>query len=128
MSVCCFWGQDRHRNYLAKNKNVAKCNCSAEVKLLRETVSVLQADILIMKQSMYANDRLRDELTYQIKAAVTDLKRCVLGSMVNDCDTSNGTKIAMRNISSSAAMGHVIVLEDRIRSMEAVLETHIETS
>ena len=111
-----------------KNKSVDKCNCSAEVKLLRGTMSVLQADILTMKQSMYANDRLRDEHTYQNKAAVTDLKRCVLGCMVNDCDTSNSTKIAMRKISSSAVVGHVIALEDRVRSMETVLETHIETS
>ena len=64
-------------------------------------MSVLQAYILTMKQYIHANDRLRDEHTNQIKAAITDLKRCVLGCMVNVCDTSNSTNKAMRNISSS---------------------------
>ena len=90
-------------------------------------MSMLQADILTMMQSIHANDRLRNEHTHQSKAAITDLKRCVLGYMVNVCDTYGSAKIAMRNMSSSV-MGQVIALEDRVRSMEAVMETHIESS
>lgn len=67
---------------LSKNSGIApnvtqsgqvNCNCSAELKQLKEMVVALQADLLLMKQRQAGTENLRNSEIIEIKKSIQDL-------------------------------------------------------
>lgn len=118
-------GPLQNRNNFAAGRVAETCSsCSIEVKLLKDTVLMLQADILTLKQTVHANDKLRNEQSSSLKSSLLGLKQCVL-----ECNTSltlftGNTLSAIRGISNSV-MQQVMAIEDRVRLLEVVVESEI---
>lgn len=98
-----------------------KCMCATELLVLKDTVSSLQADMLIMKERQHALDKLRSEQMSARKLALDSVKK-ELEMCLNEVRLCMlKSKDTVHNISSSIC-SNVIQLEDRIRAVESFID------
>ncbi|KAL4223406.1 hypothetical protein ACF0H5_016877 [Mactra antiquata] len=99
----------------------ANCGCTLELNILKDSVSTLEANMLLLRQTMQAKDKIVNDQLVQFKSAIFDLKHGVLNCTRSIAEILNSTVTTMRSISSSA-MEYIIQIEDRIRVLEATLD------
>ena len=96
-----------------------KCNCASELSLLKDTVSSLQASVLLLKQTLFASDKERSELNNYTKTSLIDMKTKVSTSSDRILQSVNATKETMRNL-TSALTERITEFEDRVRFLEVL--------
>ena len=102
--------------------NQETCACSKELLLLKDTISTLQTNVLNIKQTMCMSDKLRSEQSAVHKSATYDLKQSVLACSSSIAEFTGNTLAVIRSISNSL-MQQLMAMEDRVRYLEAVIET-----
>jgi len=102
--------------------NQETCACSKELLLLKDTISTLQTNVLNMKQTMCVSDKLRCEQSAVTKSATFALKQSVITCSSSIAEFTGNTLAVIRSISNSL-MQQLMAMEDRVRYLEAVIET-----
>lgn len=97
------------------------CACAIELKAVKETVSGLQADILLLKQTVHASDRLRKEQTMCTNSTVNDIRNDIITCKGSVMKHVSDTEYAMRGLTSSLVQ-RITELEDRIRLLECFID------
>jgi len=54
------------------------CNCAADVALLKDSIATLQAEHVVLKQSIYVSDSLRTKQIDTLKLGISDTKSQLL--------------------------------------------------
>ncbi|KAH3885149.1 hypothetical protein DPMN_009139 [Dreissena polymorpha] len=91
--------------------------CFSDICILKDQISTLQADHLILKQAMYASNYLRTKETEATKDSLRSIKAQILkcNEAIKDC--SDSTLSIIRNL-VSASVARITELEDRLRGLE----------
>jgi len=92
----------------------------SEIKLLKDAVSSLQVNILLMKQASYAIKRLQTDHINYVKSTVYDLKSVILQSSSSVRESSDTTLCAMQNFTHFMVQ-RIMDFEDRVRLLEATI-------
>jgi len=93
------------------------CSCASELKILKESVATLQANLLLIKHDLIVNEQLHENLVEASKAATVDIKRTVLDCSKSVSATSASTFKSMQNITCSLVQRRT-EFEDRLRVVE----------
>ncbi|KAH3823061.1 hypothetical protein DPMN_124905 [Dreissena polymorpha] len=106
-------------NQVGNGRQPGKCMCSSDICILKDQISTLQADHLILKQAVYASNEMRTKETEATKDSLRSIKVQILmcNEAIKDC--SDSTLSTIRNL-VSASVARITELEDRLR----VLEVH----
>ncbi|KAH3870076.1 hypothetical protein DPMN_033256 [Dreissena polymorpha] len=106
-------------NQVGNGRQPGKCMCSSDICILKDQISTLQADHLILKQAVYASNEMRKKETEASKDSLRSIKIQILmcNEAIKDC--SDSTVSTIRNL-VSASVARITELEDRLR----VLEVH----
>ena len=88
------------------------------MKFLKDTVSALQADVLLLKQETHATERLLSDQVSYAKSTVYDLKSTILQTASGARLSSDSTLCAIENLTQSL-IGRITEFEDRVRLLEA---------
>ncbi|KAH3710029.1 uncharacterized protein LOC127858396 isoform X2 [Dreissena polymorpha] len=106
-------------NQVGNGRQPGKCMCSSDICILKDQISTLQADHLILKQAMYASNELRTKETEATKDSHRSIKVQILkcNKAIKDC--SDSTLSTIRKL-VSVYVARITELEDRLR----VLEVH----
>lgn len=99
-----------------------KCSCSAELTCLKEIFNNLQVDILLLKQSSHANERIHTEQINSTKSNFESIREDVISCKSNVTRYVCDTECAMRNL-TPALVQRITELENRIWLLENFLET-----
>lgn len=112
----------RARHTVEVNGQNQPCTCGTELVALKGVICDIQADLLMLKQSYHASERVRSEETvctrFTITAMTNDIKKCA--TTVTKHASDSNTAIASF---TSSLMSTIIQLEDRIRLLESFIET-----
>lgn len=98
------------------------CSCSTELKIVKETMAGLQADILLLKQTLHASDRLRNEQSKCTNAGINDIRNDILQCNGSVKKFVSDTELTVRNLTSTLVQ-RITELEDRIRLLESFIDT-----
>lgn len=116
----------RRRTKTASERETSgHCTCMSEIKLLKDAVSSLQANILLMKQESHAIKRLQTDHINYVKSSVHDLKSVILQSSSSVRESSDTTLCAMQNLTQSLVQ-RIMDFEDRVRLLEATISCNDE--
>ena len=85
-------------------------------------MATLQAEHVLMKQSIYVSDSLRTKQIDTLKLGISDIKSQLLNYSTTLKDCSFSTLSGIQNIGNSAA-SQLLQVEDRVRWLETVLNT-----
>jgi len=104
-------------NQVGNGRQPGKCMCSSDICILKDQISTLQADHLILKQAMYASNELRTKETEATKDSLRSIKVQILmcKEAIKDCSDSNVSTI--RNL-VSASVARITELENIFRVLE----------
>ncbi|KAH3846120.1 hypothetical protein DPMN_088415 [Dreissena polymorpha] len=106
-------------NQVGNGRQPGKCMCSSDICILKDQISSLQTDHLILKHAMYASNELRTKETEATKDSLRSIKVQILKCNETIKDCSDSTLSTIRNL-VSASVARITELEDRVR----VLEVH----
>lgn len=87
-----------NKTNLTMNNNASvqhKCQCSSELVLLKDTVSSIQAQVLLLSESRHASDQLRAGQMNYVKATINYIKCDILESKQNVRKSVLDTEIAV---------------------------------
>ena len=92
------------------------CTCAAEFPILRDTILTMQAEILLLKQTQHAQEKIRSEQMSTTKTVLENIKKDLLlcNQDVKQCVFNS--RDSVYSISSSLCR-NILQLEDRIRVM-----------
>jgi len=99
-----------------------RCNCAADVALLKDSIATLQAEHVLLKQSIHVSVSLRTKQIDTLKLGISDIKSQLLNYSTHLKDCSFSTLSGIQNIVNSAA-SQLLQVEDRVRWLETVLNT-----
>ncbi|KAH3697892.1 hypothetical protein DPMN_085404 [Dreissena polymorpha] len=104
-------------NQVGNVRQPGKCMCSRDSCILKDQISTLQADHLILKQAMYASNELRTKETEATKDLLRSIKVQTLMCTEAIKDCSDSTLSTIRNL-VSASVARITELEDRLRVIQ----------
>ncbi|KAH3803442.1 hypothetical protein DPMN_131703 [Dreissena polymorpha] len=104
-------------NQVGNGRQPWKCMCSSDICILKDQISTLQADHLILKQAVYASNEMRTKETEATKDSLRSIKVHILmcNEAIKDC--SDSTLWTIRNL-VSASVARITELEVRLRVLE----------
>ncbi|KAH3856705.1 hypothetical protein DPMN_099298 [Dreissena polymorpha] len=84
-------------NQLGNGRKPGKCMCSSDICILKDQMSTLQADHLILKQAMYASNELCTKETQATKDSLRSIKVqiCMCNEAIKDCSDSTVSTIML---------------------------------
>lgn len=120
LSQVCNTDNTQQSDYTCNSRN--GCKCRNEVVLLRDTVSSIQAEMLLLKQSVNASNQLRSDQVKAISDTVQSIKSDVtryakeFGELVERVSSSTGGdfRVIVKTLSET--------LDQRISSIEKFLD------
>jgi hypothetical protein len=95
--------------------HVDSCVCSAELQNMKETISTLQADLLLIKQRQAATENIKNAELKEIKDTINELKGSVKRSEDSILESTKYLKDSISTLES-------IVKDDRIRCKGEMLK------
>ena len=104
------------------NRVTQRCNCAADITLLKDSIASLQAEHVLLKQTIHVSDTLRSKQIDAVKNGLSDIKSQLLTFTSSLIDCTYSTERGMQNIVNSAAK-QLLSVEDRVRWIESVLDT-----
>ncbi|XP_053404898.1 uncharacterized protein LOC123536425 [Mercenaria mercenaria] len=78
--------------------NSASCQCQSEVKLMKDQLSSMQADILMLKQSLHVSEKLWSDQVKVVSDNVKLIKSDILGIKNTDTDSVSWMKSSLHEI------------------------------
>lgn len=115
-------GIRNNNNNITNINTCGKCTCSIELSSLKDIVSGVQADILLLKQSIHASERLRSEQTSVTRTALENISTEIRTYGINVKKFSLDAETSIRSLTNSLAQ-RITEFEDRVRLIEGFLET-----
>ncbi|KAL4216301.1 hypothetical protein ACF0H5_024027 [Mactra antiquata] len=110
------------RNAHQSVKSNGNCACSNELILIKDTVSSLQASVLLLKQSFHIIETNRSDQIESVKSGASKIKTDVENCARTVSTLSTSVIDSVRNMTCSL-MERIVELEDRIRNTEVYLES-----
>lgn len=99
-----------------------KCSCANDVLVLKDVVSSLQADLLLLKQAQHASDKLRIEQINYIKTVINQIKEDINICRVDVQEYMKKSSTYVQNLTANVVQS-VLVFEDRVRLLESFIDT-----
>ncbi|KAL4221221.1 hypothetical protein ACF0H5_019485 [Mactra antiquata] len=99
------------------------CICINEIKLLKDTMSSLQSEIVMLKQSNIATEKLRSKQITEIKNTLSAVKDDIIlcrDRILNDITTMNNTSPALNRTYSEK----LNTLSEKVHDLESFIDTN----
>ena len=97
------------------------CDCRSEVTLLKDTVSNIQANVLLMQETQHVSEKQRSEQLKCIRTMIVGIKDDITTCCKSVKDCMDGSKESIRDLAGTLGRT-VIEFEDRVRTLEYFLD------
>lgn len=104
----------RARHTVEVNGQNQPCTCGTELVALKGVICDIQADLVMLKQSYHASERIRSEETVCTRSTITAMTNCIKNCATTVTKHASDSNTAIGSLTSSL-MSNIIQLEDRIR-------------
>jgi hypothetical protein len=105
--------------------NTTPCHCNIEIQMLKDTVSSLQADILLLKQMSHANDKLRTDqvncVCSTVKGITQDIVDCK--RQITEAVSEGLSQCNIIKTLSASNEGKLQTLQKKVDSLEHFVDS-----